>query len=116
MNARDGMKRLRDERRERGICTMCGLTKPEHGHKICRECLDRSKAYSAKWRASHPDKVRERTRKHNALAKTIRVERKANRICVICGKNKPRGWKVTCESCLEKRRLSELKRTMKKEG
>lgn len=109
MNARDGMQRLRDERRARGICTMCGLVKPEPGLKNCRECLDRAKQYCSKWRSNNAEYVRKRVMKSNARNKELRAERKEKKICVICGKNKPHPRRVTCDVCLEKRRLTDMK-------
>lgn len=40
MNARDGMRRLRDERKLYGLCVRCGK-KLENGYKLrnCHECL-----------------------------------------------------------------------------
>lgn len=49
MNARDGMRRLRDERRNRGVCIYCGMKSPEFGRVKCRECIEQQKAYMKKY-------------------------------------------------------------------
>lgn len=51
MNARDGVRRLRNERRERGVCLQCGLKKPERADRLnCNYCLEQKSAYSRKRR------------------------------------------------------------------
>lgn len=48
MGPKDGMRRLREERRERGVCMLCGLTKPSHGKKHCEYCLRQKREYAHK--------------------------------------------------------------------
>lgn len=48
MNARDGMRRLRAERKERGVCHACGLNRPDPGRTYCPECLIVAKRYRDK--------------------------------------------------------------------
>lgn len=116
MTAKDGMQRLRDERRAHGVCTICGLAKPERGRKNCRACLDQVKVWNAKYRINNIEHIREQQIAQNARTKVLREERKKKHICVICGKNKPNAWRVTCENCLEKRRLQEIRREMRKDS
>lgn len=47
MNARDGMQRLRNERRAYGLCVGCGKRLEKgYGLKNCPECLAREAVYN----------------------------------------------------------------------
>lgn len=109
MNARDGMKRLRNERRAAGLCTGCGLAPSEEGRTRCRECLDMQKKYNRKWREAHPE-TRERYEAAMIKRRQLRAERIAAGLCPDCGKNRPHPMRRTCESCLQKRRTSDRRR------
>ena len=51
MNARDGMRRLRAERKEWGRCVTCGMCAPAPGRVRCEYCLDALKKYNKRRRA-----------------------------------------------------------------
>jgi hypothetical protein len=48
MNARDGMRRLREERRKYHLCLKCGCRLgKDYKRKTCPKCLDRARASCA---------------------------------------------------------------------
>lgn len=52
MNAREGMQRLRDERRAYNLCSGCGAKlEKEYPRRNCPECLARYRIRDAKKRA-----------------------------------------------------------------
>ena len=52
MNAREGMQRLRDERRAYRLCAGCGIKlENESAYRNCPECRKRNAAYSRKYEA-----------------------------------------------------------------
>ena len=48
MNARDGVRRLREERRSMGVCLMCGTREMLPGRKHCASCLNQKREYARK--------------------------------------------------------------------
>lgn len=58
MNARDGMRRLRAERRAYGLCIMCG-NKLEDGTRFlrCAYCREQLRAYERKRRMINTDET-----------------------------------------------------------
>ena len=49
MNAREGMQRLRDERRAYGLCVCCGIMLEKgYAFKRCPECLAIGRKYRAR--------------------------------------------------------------------
>ena len=111
MDAKHGMKRLRDERRARGICIGCGLEKPKENCVMCSACLLRWKGYNSKYAENHPEKVREAAARRR---KRLKAERLAKGVCTICGKNKPYAWRKNCNVCLQKRNMQRIKRELNK--
>lgn len=66
------------KRKERGVCTRCGKTKPVEGKLMCQECADEQKEYRNKNRQFFRE----------------------NNLCVRCGKNKVFGDEKECPECL----------------
>lgn len=43
-----------------------------------------------------------------------RLERRANRLCIVCGAREPMTKRVSCEKCLNRKRLYNIYKTAKK--
>lgn len=79
---------------EHGICPRCGRNDIQRGYKSCLECrmADREK----KRNMVKTDEQKQRTA---AAIKALKEKRKAEGICVRCGKRKVSGRYVNCVIC-----------------
>lgn len=94
---------------ERAPCADCGGEKlPGRGYRLCQECLDLQKWRSLKRKEIRQKKdnqrncvvckrlIRDKGRKYCQSCR----EKRAERMCMSCGVNPPRGmWKKYCPSC-----------------
>jgi len=87
---RKSQKRRRKQRKEMGICRDCGAF-VETGKTLCAECLEKARTRAAKFSDVYAVKREERYQ-----------ERKANGICVVCGKRKAYNGTIRCKKCKEK--------------
>lgn len=92
--ARGYQKEWRDRRREAGLCVDCGAPARAKGYVRCQACLNRRKAYGAKFRAADPERQAWYTRKHKYGI--TREEWGAlfvaqGKRCPICGTMEPGG-------------------------
>ena len=98
MNARDGMRRLREARRAAGLCTRCGLERPAEGQKRCAACQQAARERYRKNKGRWPQK-------NNAAASLASYYKRRNAriaagVCIRCGVNRPEVNKKTCNACL----------------
>lgn len=109
---REHMARKRAERIEKGLCPCCGKERPREGKYMCQPCADRWYGYNRRWVEKNREKVRAAARAHKKRVAASRIEA---RLCIICGKNKPHPLRHTCDSCLQKRRMQDYRRYVKKQ-
>lgn len=81
--------------KEIGICPTCQKRKAEPHHVECYECLDAKRLRYYKNKESL---------KTNKRKNTTAERRKADGICVTCGKRKAMNGKTRCGICLVKQR------------
>jgi len=82
-NNRNYYRRMRDERNEKGLCTMCGCER-DSDYKMCSRC-----------RAKQKEKARIQREK-----KSKRKEWLDRDLCFRCGSERKEGFKL-CEKCYE---------------
>lgn len=95
-------------RKRLGICPQCGKNKIYGDEKVCLDC----RVYRQNYEDVHK-KVLTREQKDikNERGRIVRIERKKNGICTICGKRKPNPLRAQCAVCAEKDRIRRIKRT-----
>lgn len=84
--------------RSRNVCPRCGVRSAAPGRARCEICLAKNAEASAQYRKTHTDAGkadRERARK---------ARRKADGVCVRCGKGKPWDGTQMCMECAVKER------------
>lgn len=80
-------KRLRNERKEKGICNICGKRQADTGYVTCGIC--RQKEYERRQR-----------RKNKTISRDDMKERADNGFCFFCGNLSEKGYRV-CNKHLE---------------
>lgn len=94
---KENSRRLREERKAKGLCPICTAKITDKRYVLCRGC-----------RIQH----QKRYRTDNAKAKILREERKAKGLCTYCGTNKinPDNPKTIsrCDECYNKKRNYDL--------
>ena len=84
--------------KEQGRCPKCGGD-PVRGKVFCINCLDRAAENERKKREKWTEEKRKmRNEQQREYCKKIREERKANGICIECGK-RPAGETQRCKLC-----------------
>ena len=110
MSAAQDAKERREWYKAHGICYKCGTADALKGKTLCADCADRQADYAAKnyWanKAEHLAKRHERQKKRSA-------ERKAQGLCVVCGKREAQKGRTRCAICAEKDRRKQLKHSRK---
>lgn len=87
-------KKTRNMYISHGVCPICKKNSIFGDEKSCPECRVKNLMYTRKANVN---------RKHKSdMAKKIYNERKAEGICVKCGKNRSENGRVKCKKCLEK--------------
>ena len=91
---------------ENGICVKCGQAFSLAGHVLCGDC---SKKANMTQKKIDPDGSKKRAR-----MKELREQRKANGICVTCGKNPVNPPHTSCRKCLEADKERQLLKRIRK--
>lgn len=84
-----------------GICPICKKEKLYGDERRCLTCKGKQAIYYHSVK-NDTDKYRERVKSKLEYDKLARRTRKANGICIECGKRKAKYNRVRCEICLEK--------------
>lgn len=89
-------------RKEQGVCTLCGKSKVRKGLTMCQTCAERMREYKKRsWAAKSADEKAAYRKRVNERRRQKRAERKAQGLCVRCGKNKARDGITLCAACAE---------------
>ncbi len=84
---REGMRRLRIERKEWGVCANCGAPLDLENRLTCSKCIYRKTLSRIKSESSEmPDHKAERLKKMRERKATLRAYRRENHLCLLCGK------------------------------
>lgn len=105
--AKEYLKKLRQERKDWGLCVECGKKPPFEGRVRCEDCLCRDLL------AHHNTKDSD-TRKENR--KKQRAERKAAGLCTVCGKPAYQEHTRCYECYIRNKRASDKYREQHKTG
>lgn len=97
------MKEQYHYRLNMGFCPICKVNKLFGQEKRCPECRAIAITRTEKWRKNNPDKCKESDAKHNQQRIKRNEERKANGMCVDCGKRKSEQGFTRCSICRAKR-------------
>ncbi len=112
-------RRRTEERVARGLCPKCGKQPPVPGLALCEPCNEKrnraSRARDARLRAAGmPRRDPERVRAYERERSRREVERRrAEGLCLACGKAPPVEGRAHCEPCAEARRARERARYAK---
>ena len=101
-----------------GLCTRCGTTPPEPGHKVCRRCGEKKRAADRARRARarqqgkpyggrDPELCRRTDRTRDRRS---RRTRQAAGLCTSCGRHPPAEGRPICEPCRAARRALDRRR------
>jgi hypothetical protein len=85
--------------KEHGICVRCHHEKAIKGKTLCPECTDKVSVENKKRYLANKEKFNERKKKQH---KDLYERRKANGVCVRCGKRPPKDGLLSCTQCLIK--------------
>lgn len=86
-----------------GICPMCRKKKPALDHVICLECMSDASEKNRKRRERLTAEQRHAESQRAVEYKRQRRERrKAEGVCVECGKRPPKEGRIRCAVCLHK--------------
>ena len=86
-----------------GICPHCRQYKPAEGKVYCPNCLDEQATLQMIRRAKISEEEKQADRaKQRENAKIRYKERKAQGICVECGKRRARKNRTKCAMCADK--------------
>lgn len=97
--------------REHGICIKCGHNSARPGRFDCFDCADKKAEYAHIYYKANKERLGEYRKE---WSKTRYKKRKANGLCVRCGKRPPDEGKVSCRSCLAKDRKDHREAAWKK--
>ena len=97
------MKEQYHYRQDMGFCPRCKVNKLFGTEKICIECRAKSITTTSIWRENNPEKHKENMAKKNQKYKVRSEERKAQGICIDCGKQMTTTQFVRCDLCRYKR-------------
>ena len=94
-------KLVKEYLKKRGICVSCGKNPAEPNRVQCMECAGKrmDRYYE---QGGNTDKQRERNREY---WREKSKQRRADGVCIRCGKRKPEEGKATCRHCLNKNKL-----------
>ena len=104
-------KELYDWYKKMGICPQCGSNKAAPGKVRCEECLAKNAESSRKQREKKSEKQTEAIRqKHREYLKNLRAKRKADGLCIYCGKPQNSYSSSMCIECRIKNQKKNEKR------
>lgn len=96
---REGMRRLREERKAWGLCSNCGAKRDVSNHLQCSKCLcSKTLSRIKKEEAETPEHRAERLRKMRVQKAKLREYRAKNHLCLSCGKPAYKGL-TRCYEC-----------------
>lgn len=96
-----------------GVCTRCGREDAFPGHVHCPSCMEKNQKKSRAYYRRLSDEDRElRRKKKNEYDKKRYQQRKAEGLCVACGKKAVKG--IFCIECYVKNKKKNQKRAQKK--
>lgn len=96
-----------------GVCTRCGREDVFPGHVHCPSCMEKIQKESRAYYRRLSDEDRElRRKKKNEYDKKRYQQRKAEGLCVACGKKAVKG--IFCIECYVKNKKKNQKRAQKK--
>lgn len=99
-----------------GICPVCRTNRLAPGKNQCFDCLERSRAYSARKRANMTeDERKESNERIRAMKHELYARRKAEGVCTRCGKGPLYDGTTLCMECAIKRRRNEKPRSNRTE-
>ena len=91
-----------------GICPVCRTNRLAPGKNQCFDCLERSRAYSARKRgAMTEDERRESNERIRTMKRELYARRRAEGVCTRCGKGPLYDGTTMCMECAIKRRRNE---------
>ena len=85
--------------KELGFCTACRKRKAVSGKVRCSECIEKGKKQKRIYGAEHKEHISTYAKEYS---KRTYEERKADGVCVRCGKREPEAGKWSCTECLRK--------------
>lgn len=99
--------------KEKGICVQCGQWDASPGKVRCEVCLlQNSESQAKKMKKESEQEKKERQRKHREYLKKLRSDRKANGLCIMCGKPQCEKSTVYClEHYIKNQRNNEKRKT-----
>lgn len=97
--------------RAHDICYQCGQRKAEPDRYFCSECLSRQRLSDWSWRKHDRESYNAYHRKYSAMR---RARRKADGLCILCGKRPPEEGKRNCRECLDRQKVRDKERRRRK--
>ena len=94
--------------REHGICIKCGHNSARPKRLYCFDCADKRAEYNRIYYIENMEQIKEYKKEQY---RTKYEYRKANGLCIACGKRPPDEGKVRCRHCLAKNRKSQIERS-----
>jgi hypothetical protein len=86
-----------------GICPMCRKKRPAGGHVICLECMsDASEKNRRRRERLTPEQRHAESLRAVEYKRQRKERRKAEGLCVECGKHPPKEGRIRCGICLHK--------------
>lgn len=95
-------RRLKESRREEGLCISCGEPNSNKSFLNCPTCRKKASEIKKAQYLKNPERIKENNKKYKSNTISIR---KANGLCADCGKPASENRKF-CEECLEKKRIN----------
>ena len=100
--AREYARKVREERKNNGLCPGCGKHQPKSGMKYCEQCLEKKRKYDWHKMMNMPaDKYDNYLQRARERSKSRYIRLKNAGLCTSCGKEKTTGY-VQCDKCREK--------------
>lgn len=97
--------------REHGICIKCGHNSARPGRLYCFDCADKRADLNRIYYNENKEQIKEY--KKDWYKKRAEY-RRANGLCIACGKRPPDEGRVRCGRCLAKDRKTHIERSRKK--
>lgn len=106
-------KEAYDAKRQRRVCTVCGMKRAAPKKTMCEMCLAKTAERQINYYHTMPDdKKAEKYRDKCERQKRKREYAKQNGICTLCLKRKASAGYLTCIECRTKARLKERNRSI----
>lgn len=105
-------KEAYDTKRQRRVCTVCGMRRAAPKKSMCETCLAKTAERQIEYYHTMPEnKKAEKYHRKCERTKQRREDAKRNGICTICLTRKASTGYLTCIDCRTKARLKERKRS-----